>query len=156
VRWILQEDEHRFPQEKDLGPEPFELNGEYVYKAMISSKRCLKALLLDQSIVAGVRNLYADESLYRARLLPTRAGNTLTNEESNRLCRAIRTVIQRAIEKKGSTISNFYFGNGDTGSYQNEFDVYDRGQEPCKRCRTPLKNIRLAGRTTTYCALCQK
>jgi formamidopyrimidine-DNA glycosylase len=156
VTWAAGNETHRFPQEAELGPEPFVLKAAAFHDAVMKCNRCLKAILLDQSIVAGVGNIYADESLYRARLLPTRLGTSLTAAESKKLCQAIVTVLTRAIEKKGSTISNFYFGDGESGNFQNEFDAYDRAEEPCKRCKTPLVGMRLAGRTTTYCPVCQR
>lgn len=155
VTWAHQHDSYRFPQEAQLGPEPFELKPADFHAAISSSNRCLKAILLDQAIVAGVGNIYADESFYRARLLPTRLGSSLSKNESKKLCQSIVAVLTRAIEKKGSTIANFYYGDGEAGNFQNEFLAYDRAKKPCRRCKTPMIGIRLAGRTTTYCPVCQ-
>jgi formamidopyrimidine-DNA glycosylase len=155
VTWAKTHDTHRFPQEAELGPEPFSLKPNDFHAALSNSSRCLKAILLDQTIVAGVGNIYADESLHRAKLLPTRSGRSLSTAESKKLCQAIVAVLTKAIERKGSTISSFYFGDGESGNFQNEFNAYDRADEPCKRCKTPMVGIRLAGRTTTYCPVCQ-
>ncbi len=155
VIWAKTHDTHRFPQEAELGPEPFALKPKDFHNAISNSSRCLKAILLDQSIVAGVGNIYADESLHRAKLLPTRQGRNVTPAESKKLCQAIVAVLTKAIERKGSTISSFYYGDGESGNFQTEFNAYDRAGESCKRCRTPMIGIRLAGRMTTYCPVCQ-
>jgi formamidopyrimidine-DNA glycosylase len=146
---------HRFPQEAELGPEPFDLTSTVLLASMQRSKRPLKAILLDQAVVAGVGNIYADESLFEAKLLPTRLGTSLTSGEAKRLQQALVKVLMRAIETKGSTISNFYYGNDEPGGFQHEFKAYGRAKQPCLRCDRPLTGIRLAGRTTCYCEGCQ-
>src|SRR5207249_3463463 len=124
--------------------------------ALSGTRRCLKAVLLDQSVVAGVGNIYADESLFEARLPPTRLGRDTTSAEANALRRAIVTVLNRAIERRGSSIRNYVGGSGLRGSYQEEFRVYGRTGEPCPRCRTPIERQRLAGRSAHNCPKCQR
>lgn len=146
----------RFPQEANLGPEPFDMSFPHLQQQLAKAKRSLKAILLDQSIVAGVGNIYADESLYLSKLNPNRLASTLNPREIRALRKAIVQVLRRAIESKGSTIADFYFGNDESGGFQNEFRVYGRAGEPCRRCKTPIRSIRLAGRSTHFCQQCQR
>ncbi len=138
-----------------LGPEPFELEPAGWRTALARTNRSLKAVLLDQRVVAGVGNIYADESLFVARLHPTRLARDLRPAEAERLRKAIVQVLNYAIERRGSSIRNYVGGSGLKGHYQDEFRVYGRTGEPCRRCRTPVERIRLAGRSTHYCPRCQ-
>lgn len=143
-------------REDRLGPEPFDLDARSFRAALAKTERSLKAVLLDQSIVAGVGNIYADESLFAAKLDPRRRGRELTAAEADRLRRAIIAVLTRAIAYRGSSIRDYVGGSGLKGSYQDEFKVYGRTDNPCRRCRTPIECIRLAGRSTHYCPKCQE
>jgi len=138
-----------------LGPEPFELDADYWKQRLHQADRSLKAILLDQRVVAGVGNIYADESLFQARLQPARLGRDVDDTEANSLRRAVVTVLHRAIERRGSSIRNYIGGRGQRGDYQHEFRVYGRTGEPCPRCRAPIERIRLAGRSTHSCPDCQ-
>ncbi len=138
-----------------LGPEPFELDATYWKEQLGKTNRVLKAILLDQRVVAGVGNIYADESLFQAKLNPTRPGRDLRGVEADRLRRAIVTVLTRAIERRGSSIRNYVGGSGLQGGYQKEFRVYGRTGKPCPRCGTPIERVRLAGRSTHFCPQCQ-
>jgi formamidopyrimidine-DNA glycosylase len=139
-----------------LGPEPFDVPAKYWRECLHGSKRCLKAVLLDQSVVAGIGNIYADESLFEARLHPTRLSCGLDNAETDRLRRAVATVLRRAINRRGSSIRNYVGGSGLQGEYQNEFRVYGRTGKPCPRCGAAIESLRLAGRSSHYCPKCQK
>lgn len=139
-----------------LGPEPFELDAQYWRKALAKTKRNLKATLLDQRLVAGVGNIYADESCFEARLHPTLLACALSPRQAERLRRCIVAVLQRAIERRGSSIRDYVGGSGLLGQYQDEFRVYGRTAEPCRRCRTPIERIVLAGRATHFCPRCQR
>jgi formamidopyrimidine-DNA glycosylase len=139
-----------------LGPEPFDVPAKYWRDCLRGSKRCLKAVLLDQRVVAGVGNIYADESLFEARLHPARLACALGNSEIDRLRRAVAKVLNRAIDRRGSSIRNYVSGNGRQGEYQNEFRVYGRTGEPCPRCGAAIENLRLAGRSSHYCPQCQQ
>jgi formamidopyrimidine-DNA glycosylase len=156
IYFANQETVRTFFVDSGLGAEPFDLDAASWRKRLAATTRCLKAVLLDQRMVAGVGNIYADEALYEARLLPTRAADSLTTREANRLRLAVTTVLARAIEKRGSTIRNYVGGSGLEGGFQNEFQVYGRTGEACNRCRRPIVRIRLAGRSTHYCLRCQK
>lgn len=139
-----------------LGPEPFTVEPAYWKERLAATRRCVKAVLLDQRVVAGVGNIYADESLFEARLHPGRPGEVLNSREVRRLAQAVAAVLTRAIECRGSSIRNYVGGSGLKGQYQDEFRVYGRTGEPCPRCRRPIACIRLAGRSTHFCPRCQQ
>jgi formamidopyrimidine-DNA glycosylase len=139
-----------------LGPEPFTLKSGLWRDRLAATRRCLKAVLLDQTVVAGVGNIYADESLFEARLPPTRLGRDVTASEAERLRKAVVKVLNRAVARRGSSIRNYVGGSGLKGRYQQEFRVYGRTGKPCRRCRTPIARLRLAGRSTHYCPQCQR
>lgn len=145
-----------FFHESELGPEPFAMKPAYWRERLASTRRCVKAVLLDQRTVAGVGNIYADESLFEAKILPGRLAKDLKKSEAERLRRAIAAVLERAIDKRGSSIRNYVGGSGLRGEFQNEFRVYGRTDEPCVRCKTPILRVVLAGRSTHYCPKCQK
>jgi formamidopyrimidine-DNA glycosylase len=144
-----------FFEQAGLGPEPFDLDPAYWQARVTATNRCLKAMLLDQRVVAGVGNIYADESLFEAKLHPLRTGRSLTAAEATRLRKAIAAVLGRAIERRGSSIRNYVGGSGLRGEYQNEFRVYGRTGQACLRCRTPIRRVRLGGRSTHFCPKCQ-
>jgi formamidopyrimidine-DNA glycosylase len=154
--FLTQQDMENFFQESGLGPEPFSLDPDYWRESLARTNRCLKAILLDQRVVAGVGNIYADESLFEARLHPTRPGNTLSNQEASRLRQSIAKVLHRAIDKRGSSIRNYVGGSGLKGEFQNEFRAYGRTGQPCSRCGTPITRMVLAGRSTHFCPQCQQ
>jgi formamidopyrimidine-DNA glycosylase len=139
-----------------MGPEPFGLDADEFRRSFALTRRNLKAILLDQSFVAGVGNIYADESCFQAQLHPARRGQSLTPAECDRLRAAIETVLARAIESRGSSIRDYIGGSGLRGEFQNEFAVYGRTGAPCPNCAAAIECIRLAGRSTHYCSTCQK
>jgi formamidopyrimidine-DNA glycosylase len=139
-----------------LGPEPWDLKPADFRTALKNTKRAVKAVLLDQSVVAGVGNIYADEACFAARTDPRRAGSTLRPVEADRLLLAVREVLDRAIESRGSSIRDYVGGSGERGGYQDRFQVYGRAGESCPRCGTPIESVRLSGRSTHYCPRCQK
>jgi formamidopyrimidine-DNA glycosylase len=145
-----------FFEEAMLGPEPWDLDPLDWRRTVMASSRAVKAMLLDQRLVAGVGNIYADEALFEARLPPALPGAELSAAQAERLRKAIVTVLERAIARRGSTIRDYVGGSGLEGGYQNEFRVYGRTEQSCVRCKTPIKRIRLAGRSTHYCPSCQK
>jgi formamidopyrimidine-DNA glycosylase len=107
-------------------------------------------------VVAGVGNIYADESLFHARLHPARLACDLDTAEADRLRRAVAVVLRRAIERRGSSIRDYVGGSGLQGEYQNEFRVYGRTGAPCPRCAAAIVCLRLAGRSSHFCPKCQK
>ena len=138
-----------------LGPEPFEIDSATWRESLGRTRRCLKAVLLDQKVVAGVGNIYADEALFEARLHPNLIACEVPPKHADALRGAIVRVLRRAIDRRGSTIRDYVDGNGKAGGYQNEFRVYGRTGEPCWRCQSPIASIRLAGRSTHFCSACQ-
>ncbi len=145
----------QFFEASGLGPEPFELDPALWRRRLAATRRCLKACLLDQRLVAGVGNIYADESLFEARLHPERLASNLSAAQARRLREAVVVVLNRAIARRGSSIQNYVGGSGLKGEYQNEFRVYGRADQPCPRCGRPIARIRLAGRSTHFCRRCQ-
>lgn len=138
-----------------LGPEPFDLDPAAWWRDLHGTSRMLKPVLLDQTVVAGVGNIYADEALFEAGLRPTRRGSGVTRAQAEKLRRAIVAVLTRAIERRGSTIRNYVGGSGLGGGYQDEFRVYGRTGEPCPACKGPVRHLRLGGRSSHYCPHCQ-
>ncbi len=145
-----------------LGPEP--LRGEFqpqgLHDALSRRNASIKALLLDQSIVAGVGNIYADEALYRAKIDPRRGGGSLTVEECIRLHEAVRWVLQRGIDLRGSSLGtgpqNYAPPDGLPGAAQSFHQVFRRTGQPCPTCGHPIERIVLAQRSTHFCAQCQR
>jgi len=138
-----------------LGPEPFALAPAWWRQRLAGTARNLKAVLLDQTVVAGVGNIYADEALHEARLYPALSACDLTPRQADVLRHAIARVLKRAIAARGSTIRDYIGGSGLKGRYQEEFRVYQRTGSPCSRCKTLIERIVLAGRSTHYCPACQ-
>lgn len=139
-----------------LGPEPWRLDAEEWHHTLTRSNRPLKAILLDQTVVAGVGNIYADESLFVAGLWPRQLGSQTTAAEAERLRAAMVEVLNRAIASRGSTIRDYVGGSGRKGEYQDSLSVYGRTDLPCLKCRRLVQCIRLAGRSSHYCPGCQK
>jgi formamidopyrimidine-DNA glycosylase len=139
-----------------LGPEPFDMDPVYWRQSLAKARRNLKAILLDQRVEAGVGNIYADESCFEAHLHPKLLGIELSPRQAGRLREAVVAVLGRAIERRGSSIRDYVGGNGLTGEYQDEFRVYGRTGESCRRCRSPIERIVLAQRSTHFCPRCQK
>jgi formamidopyrimidine-DNA glycosylase len=151
-------DPAQHPLLKVLGPEPFstEFNADYFYQQILRRKVAIKLLLMNAAFVVGVGNIYASEALFRAKIDPRRAANTLSKKESERLVEVIREVLKEAIEKGGSTLRDYYLPDGDSGYFQHSFAVYGREGEPCVRCKSPIKRIVQGQRSTFYCEKCQK
>jgi formamidopyrimidine-DNA glycosylase len=150
-----EEELNQFFVSAGLGPEPFDLDADYWRDCLGGTTRALKALLLDQQVVAGVGNIYADEALFEARLHPARRGRDLDARGAQRLRRAIAKILERAIKLRGSSIRNYVGALGRRGDYQKEHRVYGHAGKPCPRCQTPIARIRLAGRSTHFCPNCQ-
>lgn len=145
-----------FFEESGLGPEPFDLELEAWRAELSRTKRAIKAVLLDQRVVAGVGNIYADEALFHAGVHPARASDELSAAEATRIGKGIVAVLTRAIEERGSTIRDYIGGSGLRGGYQDEFLAYGKAGQPCNRCRTKMKQARVAGRASHFCPACQK
>jgi len=140
-----------------LGPDPFseEFTVEYLASAL-SRNAGIKGLLLDQSVVAGLGNIYVDEVLFSAGVHPTRKANTLTAEEIQDIHAATRDILGRAIELRGTTFDSYHDAFGETGKFQHQLKVFTRTGEPCQRCGTQIVKSRVAGRGTYSCPACQR
>ena len=140
-----------------LGPEPLDaaFAPRTLAHTLAGRKASVKALLLNQSVLAGVGNIYADESLFRARIDPRRAGGSLTLEEIERLYLALRDVLLAGIEAQGSTLQNYAPPTGAKGGFQEQFQVFRRGGEPCFVCGARIRRIVLGQRSTHFCPACQ-
>ena len=139
-----------------LGPEPWDMDPKAWRALLKSTKRNLKAILLDQTLIAGVGNIYVDESCHAAKLDPRRTGESLTAAEANRLLTKIRQVLTSAIDSRGSTIRDYVGGSGLQGGFQREFRAYGRTGEPCPTCGVPIERVRVAGRSSHFCPQCQR
>jgi formamidopyrimidine-DNA glycosylase len=140
-----------------LGPEPLEKNFTPAALEKILSKRTapVKPVLLDQSIIAGIGNMYADESLFAARIHPEKPANTLTKTEVNRLHAAIQSVLQKALKNKGASVRNYIRPDGIPGAAHEEFNVAHGVGKNCPRCGTPIQRIVVRSRGTYFCPKCQ-
>lgn len=139
-----------------LGKEPFDFSEEEFSRLLKGKRKPIKEVLLDQSAIAGIGNIYADESLFRSHINPFRLASSLSESESGDLLRGIVYILREAIALGGSTIRTYHPKEGVSGSMQNNLKVYNKAHTPCPNCHFPLKKEKLGGRGTTYCPHCQK
>jgi len=139
-----------------VGSEPLEVEWERFLSLFRGRKTPIKSALLNQKLLRGVGNIYADESLFRARIRPTRRAASLTREQLSRLYAGVQEVLKEAIARGGSSISDYVDAEGEGGSFQLQHRVYGREGEPCLVCKTPIKRVIIAGRSSHYCRKCQK
>jgi formamidopyrimidine-DNA glycosylase len=152
----LMEDWHNLKFIQGLGPEPFDITLEQ-FKEMLAKKRTkIKPLLMDQTFISGVGNLYAAEALFRAKVHPERVANSLSDKEKEALFKEIKDTLSEAIKYKGSSVDQYVQLSGEPGGYVEHHKVYDRQGKPCFSCKTPIKRTALAGRGTYFCPKCQK
>jgi len=141
---------------KELGPEIYDLTADKFSQMLREKTTKIKPLLMDQTFLAGVGNLYAAEGLFRARIHPTRSAKSLSNKEKQLLFEEIRDTLNEAIRYKGSSIDQYVRASGEAGDYAKYHKVYGREGEPCKKCKTKIQRIALGGRGTYFCPKCQK
>jgi formamidopyrimidine-DNA glycosylase len=141
-----------------LGPEPLgpEFDPDHLFRATRNRRAAIKLALMDNRVVVGVGNIYANEALFRAGIRPTRAANRISSERLRRLREAIRETLADAIAKGGSTLRDYVDGNGAPGYFQLHHFVYGREGLPCRVCGSAIRSVRLGGRATTYCPKCQR
>lgn len=144
-----------WPPFKALGPEPLDLDARDLKRRLAGRTAAIKLLLLDQSIVAGLGNIYVCEALYRAGIHPRRAGGSISIERLKRLVPAIHDVIEEAIAAGGSTLRDFSSPDGELGYFSKKFAVYDREGQPCA-CGGNVRRIVQGGRSTFFCPKCQR
>lgn len=137
-----------------LGPEPFDeqLTGLFLYEKLHRSSRPVKNLLLDQTLIAGIGNIYSDEALHRAGLHPATPGRTIRPDQADRLLTAIRETLEEGIRRNGASIDWVYRG----GDFQNHFRVYQRTGQPCPVCGTKIERLVINQRSSHFCPKCQK
>ena len=141
-----------------LGIEPLSpsFDGHWLYAATRHRTAPIKPMLMDSHVIVGIGNIYAAESLFMAGISPRRAAGKLTRPQCERLCAAIRATLERSIAAGGSSVRDYVHSDGGAGSFQLTCAVYDRAGEPCPTCRHPIRVFRQGGRSSFYCAHCQK
>jgi len=139
-----------------LGPDALELTGAALFEATRGRTAAIKSLLLDQAVVAGAGNIYADEALFLAGVRPRRAAGRVTRGECEAIAEGMRRVMRRSIETGGSSISDYIGPDGADGAYQDERRVYARAGEPCGRCGAAIRRIVIGQRSAHYCPRCQR
>ncbi|MFT5032202.1 MAG: formamidopyrimidine-DNA glycosylase [Bermanella sp.] len=156
VHWLAGKDSHALLD--NLGPEPLseEVDGDYLYRRSRKRTAPIKSYVMDGRIVVGVGNIYANEALFRAGIRPTTAAGRISKPRYTLLVAEIQSVLREAIAQGGTTLKDFVGGDGKPGYFKQELAVYGRGGLPCLRCNTPLKELRLAQRTTVFCSHCQR
>jgi formamidopyrimidine-DNA glycosylase len=156
ILWAQQASQH--PLIASLGPEPLDddFNGDYLYKNMRSRSASIKTTIMDSHLVVGVGNIYASESLFRARINPNTPANKLSKARCARLAQEIKATLSDAIHAGGSSLRDFFGADGNPGYFQQAYFVYARTGEACKICQTPIKQIKQGQRSSFYCPVCQK
>ncbi|BCS88926.1 bifunctional DNA-formamidopyrimidine glycosylase/DNA-(apurinic or apyrimidinic site) lyase [Pseudodesulfovibrio sediminis] len=141
---------------RKVGPEPLETEAALMAERVLHRKSAIKGLLLNQTVVAGVGNIYADESLFRAGIHPETKGSRIGRARAETLFTELQAVLKLAIKENGSSISDYVNASGDAGAFQNSFNVYGKKGQQCVQCGTVLKSTTVAGRTSTFCPQCQR
>ena len=139
-----------------LGPEPWDMTPEAFAVALSRRATRIKAALLDQTLIAGIGNIYADESLFAAGVHPETPARDLSPQRAQKLLSAVQEVMTRAIAAGGSTIRDYRTPDGVEGGFQHQFSVYGKAGDPCPHCGARLVAVKVAGRTSTFCPSCQK
>ncbi len=138
-----------------LGSEPFGITPKQ-FQRILHSDRAIKTLLLDQSRIAGLGNIYADESLFAAGIHPVTPAKNITPAQADKLRRMIKSILRRAIRHGGTTLLDYRNAYGEMGRFLKMLKVYQRTNQPCRQCRTPIARMTLAGRSSHYCPKCQR
>jgi formamidopyrimidine-DNA glycosylase len=140
-----------------LGPEPLsnEFNTDYLYARSRKRTQSIKVFIMNSSIVVGVGNIYASEALFRAGIKPARKAGSMSKARYEKLVIEIKSVLTEAIKKGGTTLRDFFNGDGKPGYFSQELQVYNREGKPCKKCKRKIKMVRLGQRSTFYCLHCQ-
>lgn len=149
---------HTHPLFSGLGPEPFDVTFDAAkfHTLLEASRAPVKSVIMDQQKLVGVGNIYACEALFRSHIHPARLANTITRKDAVSLLKNIRKVLEEAIESGGSTLRDYVRSSGDAGYFQHHFSVYGRAKQSCVTCSHPVSVIRQSGRSTFFCAHCQK
>jgi len=144
--------------DKKLGIEPLgeDFTAEWLIENLHCKKRMIKALLLDQRIIAGLGNIYVDECLWQSGIHPETKSNKIQKKNISTLCESIKNTLQSSIAAHGTTIVNFSYLNGRSGKFSNQLQIFGKDGQPCALCKTEIKKKQVAGRGTHYCPRCQK
>lgn len=140
---------------KKLGPEPLETEPVLLADRLKGRKAAIKGLLLNQAVVVGVGNIYADEVLFRVGIHPETRSDRISQSKAVELFTELQAVLRQAIAENGSSIRDYVNADGDAGAFQNSFNVYGMKGQPCRSCETTLEACKVAGRTSTFCPKCQ-
>jgi formamidopyrimidine-DNA glycosylase len=143
---------------RKLGPEPLDdaFSGDYLWTRSRGRRVAVKQFIMNAAIVVGVGNIYASEALFLAGIHPRRAAGRISKDRYGRLATTIKDVLLKAIDAGGTTLRDFYGGDGEAGYFQQELAVYGRNDEPCPRCERPISVVVLGQRSTFYCKDCQR
>ena len=143
--------------ELKLGIEPLteEFNSNYLYNHLQKKNRMMKPLLMDQTFIAGLGNIYVDEVLWSAGIHPSSISSYICKQKAEILCFAIKDILTNAIKKKGTTFQNFSFGENEIGEFKHELKIFGRTNKPCLNCGNPITKIKIAQRGTHFCKKCQ-
>lgn len=146
------------PLLKNLGPEPLlaDFTGQLLYTQSRNRKVPVKSFIMDSHVVVGVGNIYANEALFMAGILPTRQAGKISLARYEKLAECIRVVLQHSIDQGGTTLRDFVNEAGNPGYFKQQLRVYGRAGQPCGNCAQPLEEVRLANRTTVFCSRCQR
>jgi formamidopyrimidine-DNA glycosylase len=150
--WWLGNDQ---PADIGLGPEPLDLTAPQLAARLARTRRPVKSALLDQALLAGLGNIYADEALFAAKIHPLKPASKLSEAEIRLLTRQIKNVLNRALKHKGSTLRDYRNADGQPGGFQKLHRVYDRAGQPCHNCRAPVVRLVISGRSAHFCPKCQ-
>lgn len=156
MRIVVTEDLEAYLTQKGWGPEPFDVDAREFADRLGKGSRSIKSALLDQSVVAGLGNIYADEILFAARIDPRTPTRRIGLKRSARVHEAMIETLRRAIDAKGTSLRNYVSVEGTSGSFSHSLQVFRRQGSPCPRCGHTIRRVRLSGRSTHYCARCQR
>lgn len=143
-------------KKQGIEPNDEKLTKEYLFSKIHTKSLPIKTILLDQTIISGLGNIYANEVLFEAKINPFKEGKKITRKECEKICSAANLIIKAAIESGGTTIRSYTSSLGVTGRFQLQLMVHKREKEPCKICGSPIQNEKVGGRSTYYCKKCQK
>jgi formamidopyrimidine-DNA glycosylase len=152
------EEIENLPDLKKIGPEPLDASFKFIKFAKLikSERRRIKQVLMDQEVIAGIGNIYSDEILWQAKIHPFIPANKLKANKLRSLYLAMRQILQKAVKLRGASTSDYRDTEGKPGRYAEVRDVYQREGEPCERCQTLIKRVKIGGRSSHYCPKCQK
>jgi formamidopyrimidine-DNA glycosylase len=152
------QDPDNHPLLAKLAPEPLDeaFNADYLWRVTRRRRVAIKQLLMNSRLVVGVGNIYASEALFRAKVRPRRQAHTLTRAEVSRLVRAVKSVLEMAIRVGGTTLRDYVGADGQPGYFKQKLYVYERDLQPCRTCKTPIRQLTQGQRSTYYCPTCQR